>query len=87
MSLEETTKETWDKLFKEAIITTEEQIHQLSKTYISLLQMRSQYRREYKTNRIIHMADFDEGIISYKVGAKRRMGYQSNNQQELEEKI
>ena len=34
-----------------------------------------------KTHRIIHQIDFDKGIITYKLGAKRRMGFDYKNKQ------
>jgi len=79
MSLEKVTKEIFDETFKEAITNVEQQLQTLSKTYIALLQMRTQYRKDYKTNRLIHQIDFDKGVITYKLGASRKLGYDYKN--------
>jgi len=75
MTLENVTKEEWDAYFKEGITAVEEQITDLMNTYQSLLKLRSEYRKDYETNRIIHNIDFDEGILTYTKGANRTIGY------------
>jgi len=72
------TKESWDKVFKKAITEVESNIHELSNSYIGLLQLRAQYRKEYKTHRIAHLYNGKEGIISYKVLGARHIGYSKN---------
>jgi len=76
MSLEEITKEEWDLVFKESITLTEKQIVNLMDTYKNLLTLRSNYRTDYSTHRIIHKFDFDKGSITYKKGPKRKLGFQ-----------
>ncbi len=75
--LDSITKKEFDSLFKEAIVATEEQIHELSKNYVNMLQFRAQYRDDYKTNRIIHL--FDGNTIQYELGTKRNIGFKYKN--------
>ena len=75
MSLENITKESWDKTFKELITTTEEELKNYMALYTQLITLRGQYRKDYKTNRIIHQYDFKKGIITYKKGTKRNIGF------------
>jgi len=80
MTLENVTKEEWDKMFKEVIQTTEEELKTYMTLYTELITLRSNYRKDYKNNRITHQLDFDEGTITYKLGTKRRIGYKLKGQ-------
>ena len=79
MTLETVTKEEWDKHFKETIILAEKEILYYMGLYKQLLDLRSIYRQEYKTNRIVHQLDEENGVITYKIGTKRMMGFNYKN--------
>ena len=74
-NVEQITKEEFDKIFKGMIETIEGEIMVNSETYIKLLNFRSQYRKDYKLNRVIHYRDRDTGGITYRKSASRKMGF------------
>lgn len=76
VSLDEITKEEFDEVFKTSIELVEKQLINLTDAYKNLLQFRQQYRKDYSTHRITHQMDFDKGSLFYKVGTKRKIGFQ-----------
>ena len=43
--------------------------------YTNMIELRGEYRRDYGTNRIIHQVDYEVGVIKYKKGAARKIGF------------
>ncbi len=76
MSLEYVTKEEFDKEFKNKIQAVEKMLKEDMKVYNLLLDFRSQYRKDYESNRVTHQIDFEKGIITYKLNSKRKIGFQ-----------
>lgn len=83
MSIDKITKDAFDEVFKEMVEETENNIKSLSETYIKLLEFRSQYRKDYKTHRIVHYLS-DSGGLRYKLNGKRQIGFTYKNQQKNE---
>jgi len=81
MALETVTRKEWKKQVEDNLLNIEEDLIEKMDTYLALIKINKNYRMDDKTHRIIHQIDFDKGIITYKLGAKRRMGFDYKNKQ------
>ncbi len=65
----------------EAVKEAADILNQTVKDYNNMISTYELYRTDSLTNRIIHRIDFDKGILTYDVGAARRMGYNYKGKQ------
>jgi len=79
MGIEVITKKVWDENFKETIVNIEDTLKYLHNQYITMLDFRAQYRKDYATHRIIHYLETKKKIpiITYKKLTPRKIGFQT----------
>jgi hypothetical protein len=82
LALETVCKEEWEKQYSSVLNELQEELRTLSTTYTQLIDMYTTYRKEIKEHRIVHKLDFDSGIITYSLGAKRRIGFKQGDENE-----
>lgn len=81
-NLEQVTKEEFDQRFKEMISNVEDNLKEYLKLYRVLIDFRGEYRKDYKTHRLIHY--FTDKGITYKKITKRNIGYRRNEDKQDE---
>ena len=74
MTLEKITKQEFDDIYNESVITLEKQLIAYTRVYTKYLKMHKDYRADNKTHRCIHYLN-DKNILSYKVGTERKIGF------------